>query len=237
MVVDSIISRVQKLISLSKNNNNVNEASAAASAAQKLIDQYNLDMAQIAVDNGGDRISDEEITRDHEPLYNGRNSISWKVSLAEAVSRSNNCRVFLSGGTINIVGKQTPVALTRFLYSYVQSEIERLSAAAMQVNSGAGKSYSNNFKLGAVTAVRDNLKRSRAEINTKYSGTQAMVIVNNESREVDSWLSRNMSLRTKTRVHTKYDNNARSDGYNAGSRIDLNRTGLNGSVGARLLNK
>ena len=236
IVTDSIVSRVQKLLSLSRNNNNVNEASAAASAAQKLIDQYNLDMAQIAVDNGGDRISDEEITRDHEPLYNGRNSISWKSSLADAVSRSNNCRVFLSGGTINIVGKQTPVALTRFLYSYVQSEIERLSAAAMQINSGAGKSYSNNFKLGAVTAVRDNLKQSQATVQAKYSGSQAMVIINNESREVDSWLNGNMRLRTKANVQTKNNNNARSDGYSAGSTINLKTAGLN-AAGAKLLGR
>ena len=157
--------------------------------------------------------------------------------MADIIARSNNCRVFLSAGTINIVGKRTGVELTRFLFSYVNCEIDRLCAIAMRVNSGGGKSYSNNFKLGAVGAVRDNLKRSRAEVQAKYSGTQAMVIINNEALAVDSWLNVNMRLRTKAHAQTKYDNNARSDGYNAGSSIDLNRTGLNGNVGARLLNR
>lgn len=235
-VSDSIISRVQKLLSLSRNNNNVNEASAAAAAAQKLIDQYNLDMAQIAADNGGNSISSEEISRDHEPLYKGRNAITWKGLLADVIARSNNCRVFLTGGDIHIVGKHTGVELSRFLFNYVSGEIERLCAIAMHYNRGAGKSYSNNFKLGAVTAIRDNLKTSQAEVQAKYAGTQAMVIINNESRAVDNWLSTHMRLRSKAATTSSYNSNARSDGYNAGKSIDLNRTGL-GAGGARLLNK
>lgn len=235
--MDHIISRVQKLLSLAHNNTNLNEASAAAAAAQKMIEQYNLDMAQIAANNGEDAISGEEISKEHTPLYRGRNAITWKSSLADVISRSNHCRVFLTGGDIHLVGKKTNVELTRFVYSYVSNEIERLCSIAMKANSGAGKGYSNNFKLGAVSAVRDNLKKSQAEVRDKYQGTAAMVIINNESTAVDTWLKSNIKLRNKSTSHTSYNPDARSDGYAAGNTIDLNRTGLNSGVGVKKLNQ
>lgn len=236
-VSDTIIARVQKLLALSNNNSNVNEASAAAAAAQKIIEQYNLDMAQIAASNGEETISQEEISREYAPLYQGKNAITWKGSLADCISRSNNCRVFLTGGDIHIVGKKTNVELSRFLFTYVSNEIERLCSIAMKVNAGGGKSYSNNFKLGAVSAIRDNLKKSQAEVRNKYEGTAAMVIINNEAMAVDHWLNTNMRLRQKAASHTSYNPNARNDGYAAGSTINLNRAGLNSGSGVKLLNR
>lgn len=229
--IDTILSRVQKLLALADKNSNVNEAAVATAKAQGLIEQYNLDQAQIAADKGQTEISSEEINNDFAPLYEGKRAISWKSSLAEALSRANNCRVFLVKGNIRIVGKKTGVELTRFLFEYVSGEVERLCDVAIKSErdeSGktGAKTWANNFKLGAVAAVRDTLKTAQAEARSKYEGTQAMAIINNESMAVDNWLADNMKLRNKTAHPVADDSEARVAGYKAGKTIDLSRTGL-----------
>lgn len=229
--LDNIVSRVQKLLALANNNSNVNEAAVAAAQAQRLIEQHNLDMAQLAADNGKDSISDEEIANDYTPLYEGKRAITWKGTLADVLARANNCRVFLQGGNIRIVGKTTGVELTRFLFNYVSAEVERLCETAIKsdredTGKAGAKTWANNFKLGAVTAVRDNLKIAQAETRAKYEGTQAMVLINNEAQAVEKWLGDNMKLRNKAAHPVAGDHDARAAGYRAGKTIDLNRTGL-----------
>lgn len=52
--IKKVIERVTKLLALAGNNPNEAEAAAAAAQAQKLLEQYNLDMAMFAEDNSDD---------------------------------------------------------------------------------------------------------------------------------------------------------------------------------------
>ena len=234
-IPDNILSRVQKLFKLAANNANVNEAANAAAKAQQLIDQYNLDMAVLAADKGETELSSEKIDFDQTPLYEGKKAITWKGALANAIARANNCRVFLQGGNIRIVGKTTGVALTRFLFDYVCAEVERLCDVSIKrdrdVTGKVGaKTWANNFKLGAATAVADNLAASQREVQQKYAGTQAMVIISREGQAVEAFMSNNIKLRNKEAHKVAGDASARAAGYQAGKSIDLNRTGLGASA-------
>jgi len=231
--MDKVIDRVRKLLSLANNNANINEAAAAAAQAQKLIAQHQLDMATIAVEEGKDSLSDEPIGISDVPLYEGKRAITWKGSLAQIIAENNACRVFLSVGTGNIcvVGKPANIEMTRFLYSYVAAEIERLSEISLRYQ-GFGregaKTWSNNFKLGAVSAVRDNLAAMKREVQAQ-AASSAMVLIRNEDQAVKSFVD-NMHLRQKPKVKITHDISARAAGYQAGKNIDVNRTGL--GVGA-----
>lgn len=227
-----IITRVQKLLALAANNTNVNEAAVAAAKAQELISQHQLDMAQLAVDAGNDSLSDEEIRNDFTPLYEGQRSIAWKSYLADIVAKNNNCRIFLKRGNIHVVGKSTSVEITRFLFAYISGEIERLCERAMKNDRGAtgkagAKTWSNNFKIGAVEAIEDSMNKSKVDVQKNYAGTTAMTLVRKEDDMVADWLAFNMKLRQKQPHHIAGDKEARVAGYVAGSTIDVNRNGLN----------
>lgn len=231
--MDKVVDRVRKLLSLANNNANINEAAAAAAQAQKLIAQHQLNMATIAVENGKDSLSDEPVGISDVPLYEGKRAITWKGSLARTIAENNACYIFFSdGGNICVVGKPTNIEMTRFLYSYISSEIERLSETFLR-RQGFGregaKTWSNNFKLGAVSAVRDNLAAMKNEIQAQ-AASSAMVLIRNEDQAVKSFVENNMKLRQKPAVKITHDISARAAGYQAGKNIDVNRTGL--GVGA-----
>lgn len=234
MTPDLLIARVQKLLRLSTSSN-ANEAASAAAKAQALIDEHNLSAAMLAIDNavpmqGPD---DEPIIDFHKagaPLDRpeGKNLDRWKSALALGVANANGCRVYLSSGSIALVGRASDAETVRYLYGYLTREVERL---ATEHGKGFGKSWRNNFRLGVVDAIRDKLTEQRAKFVEQarvavVDNAQALMRVNTalarvESRgtSVDAWLKSNMKLRKTASSRTSYHPSARAAGQAAGRHI------------------
>jgi len=229
---NSILIKIQGLLNLANNNSNVEEAALAASRAQELCDKYRLDLAAIEEDTGHQQ-NKEEISKDHAPLYRGQRSIYWKTRLAVGLCEPNGCKVFLRGGNIQIVGRKTNSEIVRYMFSYLSKEIERL--CAQQLVRGGGKTWANNFKIGAVNAISDRLKVSQKETFKSYTGTTALVVVKQESEEVEQWTENNMNLSRGKTASFRGHSSARNAGYDAGSKIPLNK-GMGAGTSSKRLN-
>lgn len=234
-----IIERVKKLLALSQSSN-INEASAAAAKAQELIERYRLDLASVQVENNEAEV--EIIEDDNQPLISSERGITWKRSLAQILARENNCKSwtdkkYIAGKLqteIRLVGSKTNIEIVRYLFAYIVVEIERL---CQKENVGKGKTWSNNFRMGAVFAIREKLEAKHKEIRKAYAGSQALVFMQKQELALEDFfkdLEAKLNLKdVKLSLH-RYNPDGVNAGYRAGSSINMNSE-LNSPKGGKLL--
>lgn len=183
----NIIERIQKLLSLSKNNSNINESTSAALLAQKLIDRHQLSMAEIQA------TSHEQVPvgKHNTPIYSSCRRTSWKAHLASSLARHYDCALYISYGyegknktsNYTLVGREEDCGLACFMFNWVEHEIERL---AKKNASGLGHNYSQTYCEGAVSGITQKLteEKESAKTSARAEGmTAALVILDNKAIE------------------------------------------------------
>ncbi len=224
---DKILSKVKNLLELSQNNANVNEAAVAYKAAQKLLSENRLSMADVEC---FDDSLDEPV--EEGPLYEGKRAITWKGSLAHGIAHCNGCEVYWDNHgykkKLTLVGRSSDISIVRWLYSLVSNQIEMFCKAALISNGGGGKTFSNNFKRGAVDSVLRRLQEAKREVEQKYEGSQALVFVKKKDEAINQHMSK-LNLRSK-KTTARYDRRGYSAGIEAGKRVDLSRGKVSSST-------
>jgi hypothetical protein len=160
----------------------------------------------------------------------------------------NGCGVYNALGSLHIFGRPSDAAKVRYLFAYVKREIERLCKQAADERGAPGRTWSNNFKLGAAheigrrlreadQAARSAMKREADAGDTLGNGS-AIVLVNNALAKIDAhkvsiteYGKVKLHLRTVSRSATRFDPSARDAGKRAAANIDLNGASR-GSLGA-----
>lgn len=234
-MTDAIVDRVRKLLELSKSDN-VNESANAAKLAQKLMTEHTITEAMIAV-KSADGETEESIEEGALHKHSTNSMPTWKMNLGGSVSRANQCRILIGDNYLTIVGRPSDAAKSRFLFSHVADEIDRL-AKQERVELGApGRTYLNNFRLGAVDAVTGRLyeaeKEARAEAMQKAQSedtmgtgsplaivSKALARIDQRRDESDAYVKAN-SGGTRQTGSSAFDGAARAAGRRAGKEIDL----------------
>lgn len=173
-----IKNKIKDLLSLSKDGANLNESTNAYKLAQKLLIKHNLSMVDISLDKD----NNEPIITSEAPLYVGKRAITWKGRLAHTICEANNCFCYWHLKYENyhlirklvVVGRKSDIETVDWLYKTISSQIEIFCVNAILVY-GGGKTFANNFKLGAINAVSSRLKEAKQEVESEYIGTKAMV--------------------------------------------------------------
>lgn len=134
-VNDRLIEKIRKLLALSRNNSNENEASAAAAKVHELLASHNIEMAQLESDtpNSTDALERRERTpHDRSAMYN------YQRSLMETVAETNFCMYFLTEVDKESFGKMRRVkshvllsskvnmAVATMLYDYLVDAMDGL---------------------------------------------------------------------------------------------------------------
>jgi hypothetical protein len=230
---DKILAKVKNLLELSSNNSSVNEAAAAYKAAQKLLSEHRLSMADVELFSDSD---EEEIEESKDALYVGKRAITWKGILARGIANCNGCDVFWSSDwcvasnsmkkRLTVVGRKSDITIVQWLFHSVSFQIEIFSKSALVANGGGGKTFSNNFKKGATSSVLSRLREAKKEVEQEYEGTKAMVLVSRKDEDVARYMS-SLPLRGG-KAYSRYDSAGYSAGVAAGKRVNI--TG--GSIGS-----
>lgn len=236
---EKILDRVRKLLELA-GSSNANEAANAMGQAQKLMARHGLEQAMLGAD---EREPDGEIADD---LLHTDGRGSWRWLLAEQVALSNQCRAHGDNGTLRVVGKPAGRDATRYLYSYAAAEIDRLCKLALSERGNPGRTWANNFRHGAVLAIRERLReamklartemRREADLQDTMGTGVALMRVNSaiakleaESDATRAWERANLRLVSSGGGGgSRSDPAARAEGYRAGKSIELGgkRAGL-----------
>lgn len=184
--------KVQGCLKLAARAGTPEESAAAASAAQRIIDNYKLDVSAIDYDAQESERETEEIKdfrNDPLDIPAGGYSTRWGGLLASSLAKANQCKIVFGFKTkngarpINIFGRPSDVQTVRYLYSYFKAEVIRISELFTKGNSSA---YVNQFRHGVVDAIREHLTKSQQEtFATKRSEVNGLALV-----KVDNALAR-----------------------------------------------
>jgi hypothetical protein len=240
------LEQVRKLLELAKSDN-VNEAGNAAAQAQRLMSRHAITEAMIDVGQDEDEKA-EPITSDVMHAHESQNLPTWKGQLGVVMAECNQCKCYRSGSELRIIGRPSDANTVRYLFSYVAREIDRLTKQESDARGGPGRTWCNNFRLGAVDAVnkrlreahrdaRNDMRREAHAGDTLGTGV-ALVRVNNalatldqRVRDVEEYGKRKLHLRSTGHAHTRYDSDARAAGARAGATINLSN-GRSASLGS-----
>lgn len=186
MTVDreKILDKIKKLLALSNNNKDVNEAAAAAAKAQALIERYKIDMALDAAEEDVEAHEDGYVVR--EPIFDEKivhrvihrfpgRVTTWKLLLAGHIGKVNGVKVWFTAGTgrdghykqgyLSGAGTEESIAVTTEMLNWLIGEVERLyeEDRPKGLDRGAGKKWANGFKNGAVETIGKRLFQARKE--------------------------------------------------------------------------
>jgi hypothetical protein len=224
---EHVLNKVRDLLKLS-DGAGIHESAAAAKAAQRLLTKNRLTMADVYASSEKAR---EPIVTSEDPLYVGTRIITWRGYLAGGVAEANCCSPYWSKSWLNgrwkqrllIIGRQSDIDQVRYLYNSISAQIEALCAAALLgYHFGGGKTFANNFKLGAVTSVIERLNEAQNEVEQEYVGTSALVLVKKDKAELDEAVTA-LKL-TSRKSSARYSREGQKAGERAGKSINLNRS-------------
>lgn len=235
--VSPIIEKVQKLLALSKSSN-INEAAAAAAAANRLIDQHCL--SEMDLESSGASI-EEMIEEDADFIYESGKITAWKYMLVCILAKHYGCAhwndcTWATGRQVSryrLVGKRTDIGIARYMFSYLTLECQRLSALEAK---GRGRVFVSSYCEGFVSGVQAQLIASRAEVQ-KTASSSALVKMDGRVDLARAEMYRlHDNLKKKTVMsHGHRDGSAFSMGQDRGKSIHLGASMSSGGI--RMLNK
>ena len=182
--LSDIVHRVKKLYDLSRSTTSQNEASVAIRAAEKLLQEHRLSLAEI---ENHDASNLEQPSEDGERLDPGLRIASWKKYLLSTLCRHYGCTSYvgwvsgIQGGfwALRIIGCPTDVELCKLQYGHIKQQIDQLTAANA---SGRGRSYCDSYRKGMISAFGKYLESTRIQVR-KAATTTALVRLDQKAAE------------------------------------------------------
>lgn len=239
---------VARLLALSENKTaDPNEAAVAAAQAQRIMEQHALDRALIDTETQGTILGAQEPCElfdgqddEHLHLWIGGKHVTWRSILANGLARLNDCAVVVDNGggfcRFLVVGTPTDVAVLRYVFTFVEHEIDRLAKRAARRGQVYGRTGGNQFRLGAVESVLYNVERTKRAARQAFvrehgsRGEQAIVRLDRKGLATQEACSRFFPKLGKARRPSfQRDEHARLAGRKAGKSIAV-RGGLNPSA-------
>lgn len=237
--IDDIIDRVRKLLALSTSTNE-HEAAAAATRAAQLMKDYQIEQAQLEVDDE-DSVRQEPIVK-HTIQDEGRNIITWKSVIAGACARDMGCKIYYLEGKTTFFGRTSVCQAVSYTYLYLVREIERLADSAWdrekETSLENGKSWKHSFKYGAATTVSARMREAKTiqdevfKAQATASQEKALAVIAKHDNEVveaykviQKGFTKRSSGGTGATVYSGFQH-----GQKAGAGISLG--GQRGAIGA-----
>lgn len=224
--INSIIEKVQKLLSLSKSDN-IHEATAAARQANRLIDQHRLTMADLETNT---QPVDDPLMEDSEYVYTSGKVTPWKQILLYYVATHYglyhyNDTTFETGRKVSrfkLVGRKNDIAIARYMFAWLVVTCQRLSD---QEAKGKGRVFVSSYCEGFANGVNVQLALSREELKKTATST-AIVKIDNRGPEAKEYAYKIVKglRQIKAKSARVVDPNAYAAGKERGKNIHLGKS-------------
>jgi hypothetical protein len=175
----ALLGKVRKLLTLAGDRGATEgEASNAAAAAQRLIEEHRLDTALLDETPDEPAPADEPIgTERLDPLDASKSKVRWRGDLASGIARANGCRMYWSGPAVRVIGTPSRVAAVRTLYAWLSREVDRLGREAAR---GQGRAWGNAWRVGCASRLSERLAEAArvgaAEAKAKAIGSGVALV-------------------------------------------------------------
>ncbi len=236
----AVINKIKKLLALSdlEKNNNVNEAIAAASAAQTLMDKHRLTYEKIAYEADGLKLNATivDYIKHFGTFFGTRDPAAWEQALAKIIADHNRCRCYAvklhpdapdapQFVGMSLIGQEEDVLITEEIYFYLDVEINKIclqewSKKEFVDNSDETRRWRGDFCLGAVAQLKNKLDEfSKKDVGEEYKFALIRLEKLNESvEEYFSKLKFNKLEAAKPENYYPFNR-----GYKAAEKISINR--------------
>jgi hypothetical protein len=231
-VIDEVLLKIKKLLALGQSSN-PHEAASAAAMAQRLMDKNAITEAMLG-EQQADAEPGAQVWKD--PLHEAVGKAArWYYTLGTLLAKVNNAKAYtvqshknrLVHTELRLIGRARDVQTVRYLFQFCAAEINRLAG----LQAGNGKTYINNFRLGVVDGIYEQLitARRKAEEEMRENAVdlkklERAIVRVDERAEVVRWeverLAGGLGLKTVHRTHT-LDADARELGRREGRKIPL----------------
>jgi len=227
-----IVTRIRKLLELSKRNDSPEEAAQAAGLAQEMMFKYQI--GEMDIEATETVRKEEELV--NESIHKEKRRAVWRSSLAFSIAQGFGCEMYVDSTKeerthFQIYGTVSAVQTVSYMFNYLNLEINRLCESEWEAHGKESKqqckTWKNSFRLGAVNEVRKRLleqrKTQKAAVNNAVESTALALYKSDEQRVVEGYkaFSKRLRFRNASSAPTRHNQSAYSRGANAGSAIGL----------------
>ena len=223
-MTNPIHERIRALLSLSKNNANINESNVAMILACQLAEKHRIEIASIEIATGKPEEIPEKAT---EAFLSGGRIRTWKCLLLTAILKHQGCACFSSRNETShegvtsyfAYGRPSDLLIAREMFSWAIIEIEFVGKLLCK---GKGKVWANSWYSGAVDGFRASLQAGKEKARENVCNTTALVLVDKRHAEARAVMYAENNLRSKTFHRSSMNAAAYANGHSVGSKMRLN---------------
>ena len=233
--ISSVISKVQKLLRLSENNPSEEEGAAARAAADRIIQEHRLSIADLQAQ---DETKAEPFAR--KEVHEGGRRLAWAETILHALCNHYGGCFYLSTGrsggfrsagapgskgctTYTVLARESDLSIIEYMYNYLFKEVDRLCKCHCK---GAGIKVATAWRNGCANGIASQFRDLKKALH-KENTSAALVVLDRRSAEANEELNRQVGgLKTAKGVSGGNDWDARSRGYQEGRKVQINN-GLN----------
>lgn len=210
--MNRIKEKIQKLLDLSGNNPNANEAESALLKAQELMARHKIEMNDLGVKSTVEIVS----MISTEPSRS-----TWKRGLADIISDNFKCMSYLQNygrGRLHYVffGDRSDVEVAYDLYEYAVKWLNNSAcnyATNQRVKYGIVKGVKQDYILGFLKGLKDKFK----EQLSNHVEMALVMVVTQEVKDSYTKMSETFkSMKLSNSINTHGSHEAREAGYLAG---------------------
>jgi len=251
--MEKVISKVRKLLALSKSSNEHEAASAAAKAAE-MLNEHQLSEAACL----GEAQQPDEPADKHVLDASARKRVAWRGSIAHGCAIALGCKMYWHGPRIMLIGRKSDVQSAHYLHAAICGEVDRLADARYDEHGryyDAARAWKNAFRVGAAQVIQQRLQRQAREARERLqrqakagerlelsdgghggSASTALVVVDARALSVESaWRRVFPKERKAARLGSTSSHSGYAAGRAAGERVSLGGGGKALSSGAKRL--
>lgn len=212
----SIVEKIKKILSKTVENGcSPEEAASAAAMAAKLMEQHQIDMAEL-VEKGEATL--EPI--DFDIFYAGQRVDTWIASLANVISPAFCCIVVISYGRgLGVYGRPDNRAAFKATFEYLKAAVQKGGQKTCP-KTVHGRTWGQSYGLGAATKVNERVKEERAALAAQaQAGSKSALMILDEEGLVKKHIS---DMKFKQSNHKPEINaNGYMQGYKDGDKLNL----------------
>jgi len=243
---NKVIDKIAKLMRLAQGAGTAEEAATAFGAAQRLAEAHKIALGAVDVSDQPEAEEPEEPIG-AKPLDAGSRLASWRIELGVAIAHANGCRTYIKRGgqtTLMVVGRPSDQATVGYMLAAIARQVDTLARKASE---GKGRAYATDFRLGAVSMIRQRLQEARraaraeARQTASAEGGTALVRVDRSIAKMDAaeaaikmWMDEKLKLRAG-RANKRNVGSGYAAGREAGRSIGLGGGGRSIGPGQRAI--
>lgn len=245
--IQKIIAKIKKLNRLATSKNPEEAANAAAFAA-RLMQEYQIEQAQIEANEG----ESNEVYGDYLLTENGK---SWRFALGHSVGKICESLVYKSGNddSLRIIGSESNAQGARYLFMLISRQINdmanhgwtKLNKDSLDIFAddapsidATGKEWKRSFRLGCCNTIRERIElqiqKNADELRIKAmgdAGTRGVLAVIDRNQGKIKAITSKMRWGTARQERQSASMSGYNAGKSAGHSVNIGR-GAKGAVGA-----